>query len=319
MVWTVTPIGGLVNPWSGSETLTITGQNYVFTGQLTNPNRGCEVQVTESGQGQYIAPVGQNPPVSFSFPPQVAIVANETFCPSQSRGDISNYPGSTFPVTILATPIAGGYSLSTTTAYPPNTYEGNSQVTVTATEFLSASGFTCPAGSNVDVTLPSISVTPSLSIKPWQITYAPLALAFAVTQSGSSCVAKSNVGTLGVFFSGTHIADSIASAQLTAFQPNSTPQVQSCQFSLFSGVTNNCLLNGPFVQGASYAQWATSGFSTVPFPTYQKLVPGPGTGRLTFWINLDALGLVPATSSMSSIIQTAEPYIHGTLGRVNTI
>ncbi len=172
VVWTVTPIGGLVNPWSGSETLTITGQNYVFTGQLTNPNSGCEVQVTESGQGQYIAPVGQNPPVSFSFPPQVAIVANETFCPSQSRGDISNYPGSTFPVTILATPIAGGYSLSTTTAYPPNTYEGNSQVTVTATGFLSASGFTCPAGSNVDVTLPSISVTPSLSIKPWQITYA---------------------------------------------------------------------------------------------------------------------------------------------------
>jgi hypothetical protein len=129
VVWTTTPLAAYVNNgWTGSETLTITGQNYVFTGHATDPNGGCTVQDALSGQGPFTIPVGPTPPASFSFNPQVTITGTETFCPSQSASDTSD-SGPNCPVTILATPIDGGYSLSTNTVYPPQTCWGNSLVT----------------------------------------------------------------------------------------------------------------------------------------------------------------------------------------------
>ena len=137
VVWTITPLAAYVNTgWTGSETLTITGQNYVFTGQATNPNAGCTVQDALSGQGSFTIPVGPTPPASFSFNTQVTINGTETFCPANSASDVSD-SGPSCPVTILATPIDGGYSLSTNTVYPPQTCWGNSLVTVTASGNLS--------------------------------------------------------------------------------------------------------------------------------------------------------------------------------------
>ena len=137
VVWTIAPLAAYVNTgWTGSETLTITGQNYVYTGQATNPNAGCTVQDALSGQGSFTIPVGPTPPpASFSFNTQVTITGTETFCPANSGADVSD-SGPSCPVTILATPIDGGYSLSTNTVYPPQTCWGNSLVTVTATGFL---------------------------------------------------------------------------------------------------------------------------------------------------------------------------------------
>jgi Dockerin type I domain len=70
------------------------------------------------------------------------------------------------------------------------------------------------------------------------------------------------------------------------------------------------LLNGTFDPSASYAEWSTAGFSTIPFPFFNRFALGPGTGPLTFWVNLNALGLSPATNTMDTIVRRVETYIH---------
>jgi hypothetical protein len=178
---------------------------------------------------------------------------------------------------------------------------------------LYSQGFVCPSGTTIPVTLPSVSVTPTISIKPWQITYGALPLTFSVSDSSAQCNALSNSGALPVYFDSYLIANSVAVAQLSVYQPSTVGVLQSCSFALFSSTTNNCLLNGPYDPNASYTSWSTTGFKTVPLPTVQSLIPGPGTGPLTFWVNLDALGVPTSSSSMDAIVTTAEPYIHKTL------
>lgn len=177
----------------------------------------------------------------------------------------------------------------------------------------------CPIGATISgVILPRVNVIPTLSRKPWRISYAELSLDFSISGSAGICTALSNAGALGVNFSfGTftdfHIADSIATAQLSAFQPSTVGPLQSCNFALFSGINNNCLLNGPFDPSASYASWSTTGFHTVPLPTVQAVIQHPNTGPLNFWVNLDRLGLSTSNTSMDMILRGTEPYIHRTL------
>jgi hypothetical protein len=178
----------------------------------------------------------------------------------------------------------------------------------------------CDTSASINVTLPTVTVNPAIIIKPWRISYAELSLNFAVTKSANSCDAQSNSGNLGVYFSnplsgsnGIQIADSITTAQLSVFQSGVVGPVESCQFTLFNSVTDNCLLNGAYTSSGSYARWSSPGFTTVPFPAYQNAIPGPGTGPLTFWVDLDALGISPTANSISRIVSAAEPYIHRTL------
>jgi hypothetical protein len=326
VTYTVSPIEA--NGWSGTRVLTVTNTNWVYTAQLTNANNGCLVQRTESGQGQISIPLSPNPSVPFSFVVSETVSWFNTFCPAQANADNGSNNQPTGPVTILATPVAGGFTLSTNTVYPPDAYYGGAQMTVTASGFLGVVSL-CDSGTTIpNVTLPPVPVIPKISIKPWQITYAALNLNFAVTQSAESCDAQSNTGSLGVFFkfngsSNTQIANSITSAQLSVFQPGFTASIGSCQFTVLSALLlqstgldfplNDCLLNGSFDQSASYVRWSSPGFKTVPFPTYQSLIPGPGTGPLTFWVDLDALGLSATNNSMDTIVRTVEPYIHQTL------
>jgi hypothetical protein len=112
VTWTVTPLAGFANiAYNGSATLSITGQNFMLTGNFTDPNSGCSVQQSWMGHGQYPTPVVPAVPTSFSFDlVQVTIMANTMFCPSQSGANNSGN-GVPPPVKILATPVDDGYSL----------------------------------------------------------------------------------------------------------------------------------------------------------------------------------------------------------------
>ena len=171
--WNITPLAGYAdNGWSGSEKLTITGPNFVYAGQITNLNNGCTVQGSASGQGPFTTPVNPNPPASFSFNPTVTIYGVLTFCPAESSSDTSG-SGPSCPVTILATPIDGGYSLSTNTVYPPQTCWGNSLVTVIATGFL-------PMTASISISSPLANATYPLSPPDYDVA-APIAFAATTT------------------------------------------------------------------------------------------------------------------------------------------
>ena len=174
----------------------------------------------------------------------------------------------------------------------------------------------CATGTRITgVVLPPILVRPALRVKPWRIRYEELRLDFSVAATATGvCAAQSNRGSLGVYFrpmllDERRLANSIASAQLAVFKQGTAGTLRECDFRFVKGVSNDCLLNGRFDSKAAYAKWSTEGFKTVVLSPF-RTVPGPGTGPLTFWVNLDSLKLAAEPQLIEPIVRKLEPYIH---------
>jgi hypothetical protein len=193
--------------------------------------------------------------------------------------------------------------------------------TATQPLILSVVPVTCQVGNAFGVQLPQI-IVPVSSSKAWQIGYGRLGLIFTTVDPGNNsnilCEAHSNVGSLPIFLARPSIPDflknsatSVASASLTVFKPSTTGNLPTCNFQ--ASARNACILNGSFSPSAHYAKWHTDGFTTE-----FSGVPAPflGTGPLTFWVNLEALGLSPdvtATQNLNSLLQTTDVFVHTTL------
>ena len=78
-------------------------------------------------------------------------------------------------------------------------------------------------------------------------------------------------------------------------------------------IQDNEFLNGPFQGGDSVLEWQTSGFAVAFTPSAGLSTPVSNTGPLTYWVDLDKLGIDPAAFSFHYIIQQSESYIHQTL------
>jgi hypothetical protein len=183
---------------------------------------------------------------------------------------------------------------------------------------------TCKVGDAINVQLPQVFLPVTNPSKFLEVGYGALGLTFTTIDPGASpnvlCEAQSNVGSLPVLFKlapGTTfnptvpLCSSVASASLTVFKPATTGTLPTCNFR--GGTTNGCILNGSFDPSAHYAQWHTSGFAT---KCVGVTIPGATTVPLTFWVNLEGLGLSPDVTSaqnLSTTFQTAETYIHTTL------
>ena len=175
----------------------------------------------------------------------------------------------------------------------------------------------CPAvGNTLSVNLPQVSVTPSISLKPYSITYDSLTLTFTVGSPAANgfCSLTSNTGVLNVLISPfgsssrTVIATSTASATVDFFTlPSAGTLPPSCSFS--SGVTNGCFLNPP-PTGANdiVVRWSTPGFTI----RIDNLPATFDTGPRTYWVNVNP-GLVSTASSVSIMLDLAESFIHRTL------
>jgi hypothetical protein len=170
----------------------------------------------------------------------------------------------------------------------------------------------CPVGTLVNASLPTVQVNKLLQMKPLQVTYGALSLTFSISQSGALCQAQSAIEHLPVLVNSQHLADSIASATLTLYPSGTITGLNACNFSPKGGLANGCLLNGSFDPNATYLQWSTSGFTTQA--VVGKFISPPlpfSTGPLIFWLNLSSLGW--ENLGLPAIIQNAEPYVHQTL------
>jgi hypothetical protein len=137
VTWTVTPLsqptGGY---WSGTDTLTIANGQFTYTGTLTNqvPGQPCITNRTETGSGTFSTPQPQTPGSPFSFTVSVPITATNTQgsgCANPGTVEaVDSYTAQA--VVIQATPMQGGYSLSTNTTYAPQAEYAEAQMTVTA-------------------------------------------------------------------------------------------------------------------------------------------------------------------------------------------
>ncbi|MCC7482948.1 MAG: hypothetical protein IT541_15630 [Hyphomicrobiales bacterium] len=190
----------------------------------------------------------------------------------------------------------------------------------------------CPqVGSTIqNVLLPEVTMTSSpVGAKPYFITYKSIGLDFVVTSNSTSgvlCEAQSTA-TLPVYFgniSGVllsgHIANSRATATLSVFDKGAAATLRPCSFSVIGAagsLNNECILNGAYDANAYHARWFTPGFRTfIQNPFEEGEVDASavlGTGPLTYWVNLNRLGSPPSSSSMDSVLRTAEPLIHTTL------
>lgn len=176
----------------------------------------------------------------------------------------------------------------------------------------------CPSGRTIsNVLLPEIVVPVQGGHKPWSLRYGALGLDFQVLGPGPGtdilCRATTASGTLEVFMQFPAlereilVARSVAGASLTVHAPHSVPFLPTCAFFQGGPFANDCVLFGAFDPNAHYAEWHTEGFTTV------ILGAEPGvtqTGPLTFWVNLEQLGLSPARDSMEILVRAVEPVIH---------
>jgi len=170
---------------------------------------------------------------------------------------------------------------------------------------------------------------PLFSDKSLRVSYDDLFLDFTVSNPATSlCQGDSNIGKLPVLVTNSktgiqyHFADSVAASTLSIYGPGASSVYQICDFSRFPGigVNNNCLLNSTIFNPHSYyAMWHTDGFQTIILPgavipgAQPVAVPpiiGGNSGPLTFWVDLNALGQSPQTSSMDAILRSVEAYIH---------
>jgi predicted DNA-binding WGR domain protein len=84
-------------------------------------------------------------------------------------------------------------------------------------------------------------------------------------------------------------------------------------------IVDSCLLNGPFDSTHYYFQWDSPGFDVSIFsgaiqqlPIYGRLFP---LEHLTYWVDLNNMGLSPESNSLDAVIQGAESYLHTELTR----
>ena len=217
-----------------------------------------------------------------------------------------------FPNTGVAASAGVGFS-----AHPYN-----SQNFDTAISSGSVNGSTdvCKTGVTVsDVVLPEITNRLPIDNKDWHLRYAQLKLNFTTVSppANAVCEAHSNRGTLDILLGPTGfgpyfvVAHTVATATVTIFEGSQVVGLPSCNFLSVSGAKNECLLNGAFKSNTHYLRWHTGGFNT------QLNLPGSagdrdifGTGPLTFWVDINALQLAPATTWMESVLRAAEPFIH---------
>jgi hypothetical protein len=169
----------------------------------------------------------------------------------------------------------------------------------------------------VEATLPSIEVPVQIPNKPWQIGYGELNLSFVTAPSSDpnvSCQLTSNTGDLPVNIRPNilgepflQFATSSASATVSLYRAGTVGPLETVDFE--NGVNNGVLLNGPYDPNATYLRWSTSGFSTKVGPVSTPF----GTGPLTYWVNLTAMGFSPDTLTMGAAVKKAEAYIHNKL------
>ena len=217
-----------------------------------------------------------------------------------------------FPNTGTAASAGIGFS-----AHPYNSQNFDtafSQGTVTGSTNVCEPGMTI-----ANVGLPEVTISINIPNKLWYIRYGALGLNFTTTTPppNAICEAQSNRGSLNVLGAPTPVgpfltfAHSIASATLTTFKGSDVVGLPTCNFSLFSGPRNNCLLNGAFKTNTHYARWHTDGFTTEVNVFHLAGEPNTlRTGPLTFWVDLNALKLPPAATWMESVVRGAEPFIH---------
>lgn len=179
----------------------------------------------------------------------------------------------------------------------------------------------CTNGTTIaNVGLPLVVDPNVLGNKPYFIVYEGLDLNFTEiappnATSGILCSAQSNTGSLNVdlrFGNGESetFAHSTTSATVTMFNSAALEQnLDVCDFKFFFGVNNNCILNGSFDPTATFINWFSPGFATEIKGWEPRLLQ---TGPLSFWVNINALGLSQDTS-FETILRVVEPFIHRTL------
>lgn len=218
-----------------------------------------------------------------------------------------------FPNTGIAVSAGNGFS-----AHPYNKANFDTAI---SSGTVSGSTDVCKAGVIIpNVGLPEVTVPFVIPNKPsWHIRYGALGLNFTTVTPppNAICEARSNTGSLNVLGAPTAFgpfltfAHSVASATLTTFEGSKVAGLSTCNFFSLSGPRNNCLLNGAFKPNTHYARWHTDGFTTEVNVLHLAGEPDIlRTGPLTFWVDLNALQLSPATTWMESVVRAAEPFIH---------
>lgn len=208
-----------------------------------------------------------------------------------------------------------------TVRFAPHT-PGDKHATITG-HCIGADGSFCSFGSadligsgcpqQVNVTLPAVDVTFNSTLSYHSD---PLSLTFTgVTPSNSFilCQDVSNQGSLSLdiaIFGIPFYFRSSTVATVGIFKPGAFATLPPCQFT--GGVLDNrCLLNGPFDPTHYYFEWDFPGFDV---SAVFGLIPLPSrgffSGNLTYWVDLNNLGLSPDTATISDIIQGAELYLH---------
>lgn len=218
-----------------------------------------------------------------------------------------------FPNTGIAVSAGNGFS-----AHPYNKANFDTAV---SSGTVSGSTEVCKAGVTIsNVGLPEVTVPFVIPNKPsWHIRYGALGLNFTTVTPppNAICEARSNTGSLKVMGAPTAFgpfltfAHSVARATLTTFEGSKVAGLSTCNFFSLSGPRNNCLLNGAFKPNTHYARWHTDGFTTEVNVLHLAGEPDIlRTGPLTFWVDINALQLSPATTWMESVVRAAEPFIH---------
>ncbi|MBI4182094.1 MAG: right-handed parallel beta-helix repeat-containing protein [Candidatus Aenigmarchaeota archaeon] len=183
----------------------------------------------------------------------------------------------------------------------------------------------CEVNKKIMVLMPEINSNQIPNVrKPSSfhiISYAPFTVDFTLLGNLSNdkilCKAESSEGQLPIYLTvlstKKFVAASKAKVNVTVFKPDTIPFLQECNFS--GGITNDCLLNGPFNAGAHYVFWNTEGFVTeiFPFNIVDWLPRTLYSGKLNYWVNIDLLGLSPETTPIEKIVQDVEVFIHRTL------
>jgi hypothetical protein len=218
-----------------------------------------------------------------------------------------------FPNTGAASSAGNGFS-----AHPYNSQNFDTAISMGV---VTGSTEVCQPGMTIgNVGLPEVTVPFVIPNKPsWHIRYGGLGLNFTTVSPppNAICEARSNRGSLNVLGAPTSLgpfitfAHSVASATLTTFKGSDVGGLPTCNFFAVSGPRNNCLLNGAFKTNTHYARWHTDGFTTEVNVLHLAGEPNIlRTGPLTFWVDINALQLSPATSWMESVVRAAEPFIH---------
>ena len=174
-----------------------------------------------------------------------------------------------------------------------------------------------------DAVLPAVDVSFSTGVSYHSD---PLTLTFTEPNPSddlSSFESISNTGLLqgSLIINGKPLSfTSSTVATLHIFQPGAISPLQN-RVSSGGILIKNSLLNGPFSSSDYYLEWTSPGFQVTDnftggylselFPFVPPIVSGP----LTFWVDLNNLGVSPAKTPLPAVIQGAESYLHTELSQ----